>query len=570
MTVQVAAETPPRDDITDYLARGLERADDTVEAILGARSREFAQRIPSFLRGAILQSIAAYAPPAAYTHTGGPALMLVPGLFCTPSVFNRLGLELERYGVDVYLPRPFPLGHGVLANIAPVHHSAAILLEDLQRLKTEEGIEEITLVGHSIGGIISLAAIATAEDGAYDLPLIRGVVALAAPLEGAPMARLFQFLPACRDIVPGSAVLVDIEKALPFVQRILATGFDSMVPEHSQNTQDTDRIVLSDWQHMDFFVGPEDRVRLTAQLIANLLPGTRIPEPSEKSMTSRRQQMGDGLKAVARLFGPRLDPDALSKPDPALVEVAKPTLRALKAYFRAEVCGLENMPEGKALVVGNHNGGITFFEPFFLGLEWYLSSGELLHYLGHDAMVAMPLVGNMLIKLGVIRASHDAANKAFEAGRKVVVFPGGNYEAFRPYAERHVIDFGPKTGYIKLALRNHVPIVPVLGIGGHETFFVLKRGARLARFTGVKRYLRSESFPIFLGLPWGVGFGPIFHLPLPAKTVVEVGEPISLDEYGPEVLEDKDALQAISRMVQDRLQEMMDRRALERQWPILG
>ncbi|MBW1881347.1 MAG: alpha/beta fold hydrolase, partial [Deltaproteobacteria bacterium] len=276
MTVQVAADLP-RDDITDRLARGLERADDTVEAILGARSREFAQRIPSFLRGAVMQSIACYAPPAPYTHTGGPALMLIPGLFCTPSVFNRLGLELERYGVDVYLPRPFPLGHGVLANIGPVHRSTAILLEDLQRLKTEEGIEEITLAGHSLGGIIALAAIARGEDEGYDLPRVRGVVALATPLGGAPMARLFQFLPACRDIVPGSAVLVDIEKALPMVQRILATGLDSMVPEHSQNTEETDRIVLSDWQHMDFFVGPEDRVRLTAQLIANMLPNTRPP-----------------------------------------------------------------------------------------------------------------------------------------------------------------------------------------------------------------------------------------------------------------------------------------------------
>ncbi|MBW2256506.1 MAG: alpha/beta fold hydrolase, partial [Deltaproteobacteria bacterium] len=475
-----------------------------------------------------------------------------------------------RYGVDIHLPRPFPLGHGVLANIGPVHRSTTILLEDLQRLKTEEGIEEITLAGHSLGGIIALAAIARGEDEGYDLPRVRGVVALATPLGGAPMARLFQFLPACRDIVPGSAVLVDIEKALPMVQRILATGFDTMVPEHSQNTEETDRIVLSDWQHMDFFVGPEDRVRLTAQLIANMLPNTRPPEPQDKAITSRRQHVGEGLKALAQLFGTRLDADTVAEPDPALVDVVRPALQALKAYFRAEVHGLENMPEGKALVVGNHNAGITFMEPFFMGLEWYLQSGELLNYLGHDAMVAMPLVGNMLIKLGVIRASHDAAQQAFEAGRKVVVYPGGNYEAFRPYTQRHTIDFGPKTGYVKLALRNKVPIVPVLAIGGHETFFVLKRGARIAKYTGVKRFLRSESFPIFLGLPWGVGFGPIFHLPLPAKTVVEVGEPISLEEYGPEALEDKEALQAISRKVQDRLQEMMDRRALERQWPILG
>ena len=80
-------------------------------------------------------------------------------------------------------------------------------------------------------------------------------------------------------------------------------------------------------------------------------------------------------------------------------DFAKPFIGALRKYFRADIVGLEKMPAGKALVVGNHNGGITFFEPFFLGEEWYSRTGELLYYLAHDAMVALPAVGNMLLKV---------------------------------------------------------------------------------------------------------------------------------------------------------------------------
>ena len=279
----------------------------------------------------------------------------------------------------------------------------------------------------------------------------------------------------------------------------------------------------------------------------------------------------DTLKSAARLLESR-DPDEVCEPDPELLELAVPIIKALKAYFRAEVHNLEKMPRGKALVVGNHNAGITFFEPFVLGMEWHLHTKgtDIIHPLGHDIMVSLPLVGSMLKQLGVIRAAHHTANAALEAGHKVLVFPGGNYEAFRPYKERYKVDFGGHHGYIKLALRNKVPIVPVLSIGGHETFFVLRRGEALARLTGTKRFLRSESFPIFLGLPWGIGFGPIFHLPLPAKCEIEVGDPIDFSDYGPEDAQDRDIAAKLSAIVEDRLQEMMDRRAARRRLPVIG
>ena len=280
-----------------------------------------------------------------------------------------------------------------------------------------------------------------------------------------------------------------------------------------------------------------------------------------------------GLAAsIAGLLGPAMDPEDVHEPDPNLADLALRLIEVLGKYFRAEVVGLESMPAGKALVVGNHNAGITFLEPLFLGAAWRRMTGgrDDMYYLVHDAMLALPVLGNLLMKLGNIRASHRTAEKAFAAGRKVAVFPGGNYEAFRPFRDRHKVDFRGRRGFCKLAIRNQVPIVPVLSIGGHETFFVLRRGRRLARLTGVKRYLRSESFPIFLGLPWGVGIGPIFHFPLPAKCLVEVGEPISLAGYDTADADDPGKLGELYDTVVGRLQAMMDRRAAERRFPILG
>ena len=270
----------------------------------------------------------------------------------------------------------------------------------------------------------------------------------------------------------------------------------------------------------------------------------------------------EALSALTEIFGPGFDPDSVDNHDQRIAAVAIPAMEIIKRYFRAEVHGLENIPSGKAILVGNHNAGITFLEPILLGQAWHKKNGgpDDLRFLVHDAMVAMPVLGNLLMKCGAVRASRKVVGCAFEAGRKIMVFPGGNYEAYRPWTDRHRIVFGGHKGFVKMALRYGTPLVPVLNLGGHNTFFVLWRGERIARLTGAKKYLRSESFPLFLGLPWGLGVGPNFHFPLPAKMDIEVGQPIPVDGYSPEVAEDEEVVDMFYRRVVDTLQDMMDRR----------
>jgi len=246
-----------------------------------------------------------------------------------------------------------------------------------------------------------------------------------------------------------------------------------------------------------------------------------------------------------------------SSADRRLIEAVIPWVdRVCKLWFRQEVQGLDNVPEGPALVVGNHTSGITMLEAMGFGARMYRTLGtkKLWHGLAHDHIVDFPVLGPTLVKLGALRATHEAADAAFAEGRKILVFPGGNLEAFRPHKDRHRIVFGERTGFIRLALRHEVPIVPVVFEGGHSGFYVLWDGKAFVRATGIKRFLRVDTWPLFVGLPWGVAFGPLFHLPLPVKVRTHVLPPIDLAPYTAADVDNPQALTELYQRVVDAMQ----------------
>ncbi len=281
----------------------------------------------------------------------------------------------------------------------------------------------------------------------------------------------------------------------------------------------------------------------------------------------------EAIKTFSAAMLSGADPDDVDGLDPEFIQIIAPLVDSLnRMYFRMEIEGMDSVPKGPALVVGNHNAGITFLEPIGISARWYLEKGysDTLHYLVHDAMLAMPMLRTMLIRMGAVRASHGNANKLLALGKKVVVFPGGNLEAFRPYRDRYRVNFGGKKGFIRLALRERVPIIPVVLVGGHESFFVLHDGARLAKLLHMKKLVRAETFPLFLGLPWGIAMGPLFHLPLPAKSQVRFLDPIPLDQYTATDVNNEQALDEIYQRVITTMQEAVTELAAKRKYPIIG
>ncbi len=227
---------------------------------------------------------------------------------------------------------------------------------------------------------------------------------------------------------------------------------------------------------------------------------------------------------------------------------------------------MEHLPDGPALLVGNHNSGTSFYEALGTGARVYVERGleEPMHGLGHDAVVDAPLFGRILVRAGTVRASQRAGDVVLAAGRKLWVFPGGNLEAFRPWRRRHEIDFGGRKGFLRLALRHRVPIVPVVFIGGHEAFFVLRDGRRLARLLRAERWLRSDTWPLMVALPWGIALGPLPHLPLPVRCTTRFLPPISLEAYAPDAADDPQVLEELYAEVTGKMQTALEDLARER------
>jgi 1-acyl-sn-glycerol-3-phosphate acyltransferase len=129
------------------------------------------------------------------------------------------------------------------------------------------------------------------------------------------------------------------------------------------------------------------------------------------------------------------------------------------------------------------------------------------------------------------------------------------------------VDFGGRGGFIRLAIEQDVPIVPVVGIGGQETALFLSRGEHLAKALALDKLFRLKVLPISLALPWGLNVGDMLgHIPLPAKITVEALPPIHVrEEFGP----NPDVGEVYEHVVR-LMQETLDALAAERRFPVLG
>jgi 1-acyl-sn-glycerol-3-phosphate acyltransferase len=260
--------------------------------------------------------------------------------------------------------------------------------------------------------------------------------------------------------------------------------------------------------------------------------------------------------------------------DPEFLKAARPWLELYCRYFRSEVTGWDRVPdEGPFLVVGNHSGGQMPPDIPVILTSWWRERGdeEPIYALFHSLLANAPGVGSALAKAGALEAGTDNAEAILEQGGILMVFPGGDYECFRPWRDRNKIEFGGRRGLVRLALRTGVPVVPAVSIGAHETLVVLTRGEALARLMRLDQLMRSKVMPFVLGPPWGVVPGSIPTIPLPSKIKVELLEPIDWSaRYGPDAADDEDVVTACYDELVTTMQATLDRLAAERRFPVLG
>src|SRR3954453_8548521 len=227
--------------------------------------------------------------------------------------------------------------------------------------------------------------------------------------------------------------------------------------------------------------------------------------------------------------------DWFERRDPEHIRRTLPGMKAYaELYHRAEVRGIENIPaEGPVLLVGNHSGGTLIADTFVFSAAFYEHFGpsRTFHQLAHDLVFRVPGARALVGRWGTVPASPENMQRALERDAALLVYPGGDWETYRPSWESAKIDFAGRKGFARLALEHNVPVVPVVSIGGQETALFLGQGSRLSRALQLNRLFRIKVLPPVLGPPVGPPVLPLpIRVPLPAKITVSVGQPIDLRE----------------------------------------
>jgi 1-acyl-sn-glycerol-3-phosphate acyltransferase len=263
--------------------------------------------------------------------------------------------------------------------------------------------------------------------------------------------------------------------------------------------------------------------------------------------------------------------DPFDARDPDYIRTTLPALRSLSdVYFRAEVSGLDRIPDsGPVLLVGNHSGGTMIADTFVFAQAFYdhFGADRLFHQLAHDLVFKVPGLRTLVQRYGTVPASPDNMSRALDEEAALLVYPGGDEESFRPSWETSEVTFAGRTGFVKLALEHGVPVVPVVALGGQETALFLGRGRGLAKALRLDRIARLKVLPPVLGPPFGVTVLDFpGRIPLPAKIRVRVMPPIDLrKELGtrPDVEEGY-------KIVTSRMQRTLTRLANQRAVPVVG
>jgi len=252
-----------------------------------------------------------------------------------------------------------------------------------------------------------------------------------------------------------------------------------------------------------------------------------------------------------------------------------------RLWHRYRIRGWQRVPQGPVMFVGNHSG-IGIVDVLCLLGAWRMRMGLSRRVVGmmHDSFLAFPIVGHFARWFGASRAHPDNARAVLGGGRDLVVFPGGDLDAGRPLLAARKVVFGPRRGYVRIALDAGVPIVPVATIGSHYTYLQLpisKPVGTIARAAGLTRSryvclpyawvpMIAAAVMVALGVaPWWVLVvaAAVLFVPNPVRVTTEFLPPIDvvtatrhLRDPGARV---EAAHQLVHRALSDRVAQMEHR-----------
>lgn len=285
-------------------------------------------------------------------------------------------------------------------------------------------------------------------------------------------------------------------------------------------------------------------------------PGAEPPgeeRPPERGQFE--QTLASGLAFLRRRLTGEYEVDEFGFDPEFNSTVLLPLARALyEHWFRVELDGLDNIPEGGALLVANHSGTIPL-DALMLSVALHDHADRQVRLLGADLVYQIPLLGHLSRKAGHTLACQADAARLLGKGELVGVFPEGFKGVGKPFSERYKLQRFGRGGFVGTALRAGVPIVPCAIVGAEEIYPKLADLRPLARLLGLPYFPVTPTFPLL---------GPAGLVPLPSKWVIRFGEPMTLDDYDADAADDPMTVFEITDHVREKVQHMLYETLLRR------
>jgi len=231
-----------------------------------------------------------------------------------------------------------------------------------------------------------------------------------------------------------------------------------------------------------------------------------------------------------------------------------PYWRFWMLYHRYSVEGLEHL-DGKPakLIAGYHGRGVAI-DMCMLNIALYDRLDYMPHSLMHRVTALVPYWHWMLDNLGFFIGDGPSLAAAVKRGEHVIVTPGGALEACRRWDDSYRVNWGGHLGYLKLAFKYGMPVVPVGAAGADSTYIGLNDGPSFGRRLGIPK---NYAYLAWMGLG-PLGFYP-WSPPFPVRLHQIVGTPIDLRAEGVDSVHDLVGLRRAHHRIMEAVQDLIDR-----------
>jgi len=189
-------------------------------------------------------------------------------------------------------------------------------------------------------------------------------------------------------------------------------------------------------------------------------------------------------------------------------------------WFRVETQGLDQLPAGRVLIIGNHAGQVALDAAMIAAACFFEADPpRILRGMGEYWLPTVPFVNLLMVRSGSVVGTPKNCVDLLHNEEAVIAFPEGVRGMNKTYSEAYQLqEFG--LGFMRLAIRTNTPIVPVAVVGSEE------QAPGIANLRSLGRLLGMPAFPITLTWPW---LGPLGLIPLPVKYRIRFGAPLRFE-----------------------------------------